>query len=80
MFAELIYCGVILEDEKSLASYGIKHGVMVHVLKKHPPPERIIPRPVRDGDIHELAHAFRTFMISPIYRTALQVIFIEVIV
>jgi hypothetical protein len=34
VFAELIYCGNILEDDSTLKSCGLKSGVMVHVLKK----------------------------------------------
>lgn len=34
VFAELIYCGNILEDDATLKSCGLKSGVMVHVLKK----------------------------------------------
>jgi len=34
VFAELIYCGNILEDDSTLRSCGLKSGVMVHVLKK----------------------------------------------
>lgn len=74
MFVELIYCGIILEDDKSLSSCGVKHGVTLHVLKKTIPRESIPPRPVTEADIQELVLAFRAFMISPIYRTALQVI------
>ncbi|KAK9695597.1 Ubiquitin family [Popillia japonica] len=69
---ELIYCGIILEDDKSLSSCGVKHGVTLHVLKKTIPREPIPPRPVTEADIQELVLAFRAFMISPIYRTALQ--------
>jgi hypothetical protein len=34
VFAELVYCGNILEDDLTLKSCGLKSGVMVHVLKK----------------------------------------------
>jgi len=34
VFAELVYCGNILEDDATLKSCGLKSGVMVHVLKK----------------------------------------------
>lgn len=33
-FAELVYCGNILDDDSTLKSCGLKSGVMVHVLKK----------------------------------------------
>jgi len=34
VFAELVYCGNILDDDSTLKSCGLKSGVMVHVLKK----------------------------------------------
>ncbi|KRT82997.1 Ubiquitin, partial [Oryctes borbonicus] len=69
---DLIYCGIILEDEKSLSACGVKHGVTVHVLRKANRREPISPKSVTEAEIQELVFAFRSFMISPIYRTALQ--------
>jgi len=69
---ELIYCGVILDDDSSLASCGVKPGVTIHVLEKKIPPTPIKVRPMTEADVQQLVVAFRAFSLSTGYRTALQ--------
>lgn len=71
-FTELSYCGLILDDDSSLAACGIKPGVTVHVLEKKPAPAPIPIRPLTETDIQQLVVAFKTFNFSANYRTALQ--------
>ncbi|RZF48535.1 hypothetical protein LSTR_LSTR015427 [Laodelphax striatellus] len=69
---ELVYCGNILDDEASLSSCGLKHGVMVHVLKKK---AKEPPKPAQnmsEADIQTLVIAFRALTRIATYRNALQ--------
>ncbi|CAH1099922.1 unnamed protein product [Psylliodes chrysocephalus] len=67
---ELSYCGLILEDENKLSSYGITDGVTIHVLEKYEPK----PQLKTESKITptELIHGFRTLGLFPNYRYALQ--------
>lgn len=71
-FLELIYCGVILEDESTLASYGVKPGVTIHVLEKKEPAPETSSRTLSEAEIQQLVVAFRAFTLSTGYRAALQ--------
>lgn len=64
---------MILEDDFSLASCGIKPGVMVHVLEKKVIPEPPPKRTLTESEIQQLVVAFKAFTLSPGYRIALQV-------
>ncbi|XP_039291880.1 ubiquitin-like protein 7 [Nilaparvata lugens] len=69
---ELVYCGNILDDEASLTSCGLKHGVMVHVLKKK---AKDPPKPAQnmsEAEIQTLVLAFRALTRFATYRNALQ--------
>lgn len=67
---ELSYCGLILEDENTLSSYGITDGVTIHALEK--------PTVKPSITVHtkmvpkDLINAFSTLVIFPNYRLALQ--------
>lgn len=73
LIAELVYCGIILEDELTLSSYGVKPGVTIHVLQKKQEPPEMKPRVLSEAEIQQLVVAFRAFTLSAGYRTALQV-------
>ena len=40
ILSELIYCGQKFRDDRSLESYGIRNGSIVHVLKRSDPVEQ----------------------------------------
>lgn len=56
---DLMYAGLILEDDQPLKSYGITPGVMVHVLKKRIKKE-VAPKTYTEAEIMELAASIRT--------------------
>ncbi|XP_057662578.1 ubiquitin-like protein 7 [Diorhabda carinulata] len=67
---ELSYCGLILEDENTLSSYGITDGVTIHVIDKPTiKPSETIHTQMGPKD---LINAFSTLVIFPNYRLALQ--------
>lgn len=63
---------MILEDDSTLASYGVKHGVTIHVLEKKEPVTEVQPRTLSETEIQQLVVAFRAFTLSAGYRAALQ--------
>ncbi|KAF5279519.1 hypothetical protein FQR65_LT03341 [Abscondita terminalis] len=69
---ELVYCGIILDDDCTLSSCGVKSGVTVHVLEKKAAVPNIKPRRMTETDVQQLVVAFRGFSISSGYRAALQ--------
>uniref|UniRef100_A0A0A9YLF5 Ubiquitin-like protein 7 n=1 Tax=Lygus hesperus TaxID=30085 RepID=A0A0A9YLF5_LYGHE len=69
---ELVYCGNILDDDRTVRDSGIKAGVMIHVLKKKAK-EAPLPTPqMSEADTLSLVRAFRTLTLSPSYKTSLQ--------
>lgn len=70
----MVYCGIILQDDYTLSSYGVKPGVTIHVLEKKQEPPEIKPRTLSEAEIQQLVVAFRAFTLSAGYRTALQVV------
>lgn len=70
---DLVYCGLVLEDDNYLTSYGIKPGVTIHVVKKNPPETAPRGRPLTEPEVQQLVVAFRAFTLSSGYRAALQV-------
>lgn len=73
LFVELVYCGIILQDDLTLSSYGVKPGVTIYVLEKKQEPPEIQSRTLSEAEIQQLVVAFRAFTLSAGYRTALQV-------
>lgn len=73
LLTELVYCGIILQDESTLSSYGVKPGVTIHVLEKKQEPPEPQSRTLTESEIQQLVVAFRAFTLSAGYRTALQV-------
>nr|BAN20903.1 unkown protein [Riptortus pedestris] len=69
---ELVYCGNILDDELTLSSYGLKPGVMLHVLKKKAKDVPIRSQPMSEQDIKALVIAFKTLTLNPSHRNSLQ--------
>lgn len=61
-----------MDDDATLSSYGIKPGVMIHVLKKKEPEVPIPSRTLSEADVQQLVVAFRAFTLSYGYRAALQ--------
>ncbi|XP_018566538.1 ubiquitin-like protein 7 [Anoplophora glabripennis] len=69
---ELAFCGVILENENTLSSYGVTPGVTIHVLEKPKPKKTQETKKMTEVEVQQLVSAFRTFTLSSGYRTALQ--------
>ncbi|KAJ8925135.1 hypothetical protein NQ315_001317 [Exocentrus adspersus] len=69
---ELAFCGVILEDDSTLASYGVTPGVTIHVLEKPNVTTAKETKKMSEVEVQQLVSAFRTFTLSSGYRTALQ--------
>lgn len=64
---------MILENDCTLLSYGIKPGVTIHVLEKKVEPSHVQAPTLSWAEIQQLVSAFRAFMLSPGCRAALQV-------
>lgn len=75
-FSEFIYCGLILEDDATVESIGLKNGSMVHALKKKEPESPVPKRYISEDCILQLASAFKSFNETPAFRSALHVIII----
>lgn len=74
MVSELIYCGLVLDDDSSLVNCGVKAGTMIHVLEKRKSEVPIRGRMLTEADVQQLVVAFRgAFAMRTGYRTALQV-------
>lgn len=71
--SELIYCGVILQNEKSLSAFGIKNGVMIHVFKKKTPKCVVPETSLYDDQIEIIVHDINIFKSSYAYMSGLQV-------
>lgn len=72
--SEFIYCGLILEDDATVESTGLKNGSMVHALKKEEPELSIPIKYVSEDSIIQLTLAFKSFNETPAFRSALHVI------
>ncbi|XP_973179.3 ubiquitin-like protein 7 [Tribolium castaneum] len=69
---DLVYCGLVLEEENTLSSYGVKPGVTIHIVKKNAPPSAPRGRALTETEVQQLVVAFRAFTLSSGYRAALQ--------
>ncbi|XP_018309211.1 ubiquitin-like protein 7 [Mycetomoellerius zeteki] len=69
---EFIYCGLILEDDATVESVGLKNGSMVHALQKKEPESSILNKHVSEDCILQLASAFKSFNETPAFRSALH--------
>lgn len=67
----LVNGGVALEDCNTLNYYGIKPGVMIHVLRKREMSLKAAPKIMSDKEVQQLSYAFRTFASNSGYRSAL---------
>ncbi|KAG5320932.1 UBL7 protein, partial [Acromyrmex heyeri] len=69
---EFIYYGLILEDDATVESIGLKNGSMVHALKKKEPESSILNKHISEDCILQLASAFKSFNETPAFRSALH--------
>ncbi|XP_011696390.1 PREDICTED: ubiquitin-like protein 7 [Wasmannia auropunctata] len=69
---EFIYCGLILEDDATVESVGLKNGSMVHALKKKEPESSMMNKDISEDCILQLASAFKSFNETPAFRSALH--------
>ncbi|XP_029155362.1 ubiquitin-like protein 7 [Nylanderia fulva] len=69
---EFIYCGLILEDDATVESIGLKNGSMVHALRKKEPESPVPKRFISEDCILQLSSAFKAFNETPAYRSALH--------
>lgn len=72
--SEFIYCGLILEDDATVESIGLKNGSMVHALQKKEPESSMLNKHISEDCILQLASAFKSFNETPAFRSALHVI------
>ena len=71
--SELIYCGVILHNEKPLSAFGIKNGVMIHAFRKRTPKSVPAEGSFYDDQIEIIVHDINIFKSSYAYISGLQV-------
>ncbi|KAJ8966691.1 hypothetical protein NQ317_014020, partial [Molorchus minor] len=69
---DLAFCGIILENENTLSSYGITPGVTIHVLETPKHKKVVIEKKMTEVEVQQLVSAFRAFTLSSGYRAALQ--------
>ncbi|KAJ8956982.1 hypothetical protein NQ318_012146 [Aromia moschata] len=69
---DLAFCGIILEDNNTLASYGVTSGVTINVLEKPKSKKVSTEKKMTEVEVQQLVSAFRAFTLSSGYRTALQ--------
>ncbi|XP_071964593.1 ubiquitin-like protein 7 isoform X2 [Antedon mediterranea] len=71
---DIIYAGQVLQDGKSLESYGMKPGVTLHAVSKREPEQEIKPEPFDDKAINQLLTALHAALINPVHRHAVYTI------
>lgn len=71
---ELIYCGLILEDDATVESTGLKNGSMVHGLQKKQCESPVSFKHISEDSILQLTSAFKSFNETSAFRNALHVI------
>lgn len=67
---ELSFCGVILENENTLSSYGVVPGVTIHVVEKRSSKYQKSEKKITES---EIVNSFRTITLFNEYRSILQV-------
>lgn len=72
--SDFIYCGVILEDDATVESIGLKSGSMIHALQREEFAAPIAKKYISEDCILQLAIAFKSFNVTPAFRSALHVI------
>lgn len=73
LVSDLTYCGVIMDNENTLSSYGVCAGEIVYGTAKKPAPPVVPPKTYTETDIQNVVFIFSSFNISG-RRTALQVL------
>ncbi|XP_020283600.1 ubiquitin-like protein 7 isoform X2 [Pseudomyrmex gracilis] len=69
---DFIYCGVILEDDATVESIGLKSGSMIHALQREEFAAPIAKKYISEDCILQLAIAFKSFNVTPAFRSALH--------
>ncbi|GBP07715.1 Ubiquitin-like protein 7 [Eumeta japonica] len=62
---ELIHHGKVLKDNVTLLDSGIKHGEMIHVVKKKTDTPQHLPQSFTDAELQQIVVAVRHFCYSP---------------
>lgn len=70
LVVELSFCGVILQNENTLSSYGVVPGVTIHVVQKGAPKYQKSEKKMAES---EIVNSFRTITLFNEYRSILQV-------
>lgn len=72
--SDFIYCGLILENDATVESIGLKNGSMIHAQQKKEPEPIVTNKYVSEDCIFQLTSAFKSFNETPAFRIALHVI------
>lgn len=70
LVSELSFCGMILENENTLSSYGVAPGVTIHVVEKPSPKQQKSEKKMTES---EIVNSFNTIILFNEYRIILQV-------
>lgn len=76
---ELIYCGLILEDDVTVESSGLRNGSMVYMLKKKECESPVPFKHISEDSILQLTSAFKSFNETSTFRSALHVIILAIL-
>lgn len=73
--SEFTFCGLLLEANKPLSSYGVTSGVTIHVIEKPKPKENSKPdyTKITEAVIQDFISSYRNFRVSPSFRSTLHV-------
>nr|XP_012217267.1 PREDICTED: ubiquitin-like protein 7 isoform X3 [Linepithema humile] len=69
---DFIYCGLILENDATVESVGLKNGSMIHAQQKKEPEPIVKNKFVSEDCILQLTSAFKSFNETPAFRIALH--------
>ncbi|XP_014477844.1 PREDICTED: ubiquitin-like protein 7 [Dinoponera quadriceps] len=69
---EFIYCGLLLEDDATVESIGLRNGSMVHALPKKESESPVPFKYISEDSILQLTSAFKSFNETPAFRSALH--------
>lgn len=72
--SDFIYCGLILENDATVESIGLKNGSMILAQQKKEPEPIVTNKYVSEDCILQLTSAFKSFNETPAFRIALHVI------
>ncbi|KAF5299284.1 hypothetical protein FQA39_LY02457 [Lamprigera yunnana] len=69
---ELIYCGLVLEDDSTLSSYGVEPGVTIHVLEKKLRTSTTPIKKLTETDFQQAVQAIKKVISDGSCRSALH--------